>query len=168
MTQAVRQENSERIVPIFDRDHPIRSTGEMRTWYTGRPCERTKHSHINVCVYDSTWEASDAFVLDNSEEVGAWVKNDHLGYEVLYIYRGVVGKYRPDFLARLKKGGMLVVETKGEDSEKDKVKRQYLDEWTRAVSAHGGFGQWRWAVARHPGEVRDILLGAVGHEGGVS
>ncbi|CAF0694762.1 hypothetical protein MPNT_170059 [Candidatus Methylacidithermus pantelleriae] len=52
--EAVRQENTERLMPAFDRDHPIRSTGDMRTWYTGKPCERTRKSHINVCVYDST------------------------------------------------------------------------------------------------------------------
>ncbi|MFH1738084.1 MAG: DEAD/DEAH box helicase family protein, partial [bacterium] len=51
--EAVRQDNTERLTPVFDRDHPIRATGEMRTWYTGKPCEQTKKSHINVCVYDS-------------------------------------------------------------------------------------------------------------------
>ena len=104
---AVQHENTERLTPVFDRDHPIRSTGEMRTWYTGKPCERTRKSHINVCVYDSTWEASDAFVLDDSKRVTAWAKNDHLGFEVLYVYRGVVRKYRPDFLALLTSGDML-------------------------------------------------------------
>jgi len=84
----VRQENTERLTPVFDRDYPIRSTGDMRTWYTGKPCERTKRSHINVCVYDSAWEASDAFVLDDSNDVEAWVKNEHLGFEILYVYRG--------------------------------------------------------------------------------
>jgi type III restriction enzyme len=156
--EAVRQENTERLTPIFDRDHPIRSTGDMRTWYTGKPCERTKKSHINVCVYDSTWEASDAFVLDDSEAVAAWVKNDHLGFEVLYVYRGVVRKYRPDFIVRLKNGEYLVLETKGQDTEQDQVKRRYLDEWTQAVNAHGGFGHWRWAVAHHPGDIRDVLM----------
>lgn len=156
--EAVRQENTERLAPVFDRDHPIRSTGEMRTWYTGKPCERTRRSHINVCVYDSTWEASDAFVLDDSDAVSAWVKNDHLGFEVLYVYRGVVRKYRPDFLVRLANGDMLVLETKGQDAEQDKVKRRYLDEWTQAVNAHGGFGRWRSAVALHPGVIRDILM----------
>jgi type III restriction enzyme len=156
--EAVRQENTEKLTPVFDRDHPIRFTGDMRTWYTGRPCERTKKSHINVCVYDSPWEASDAFVLDNSEAVIAWVKNDHLGFEVLYVYRGVVRKYRPDFLVRLKSGDMLILETKGQDTEQDRVKRHYLDEWTQAVNAHGGFGHWRWAVAHHPGEIWDILM----------
>jgi type III restriction enzyme len=156
--EAVRQENTERFTPVFDRDHPIRSTGEMRTWYTGKPCERTRKSHINVCIYDSTWEASDAYVLDTSDEVAAWVKNDHLGFEVLYVYRGVVRKYRPDFLVRLTNGDYLVLETKGQDTEQDQVKRRYLDEWVQAVNAHGGFGHWRWAVAQHPGEIRDVLL----------
>jgi type III restriction enzyme len=53
--ESVRQQNTERLTPVFDRDHPIRSTSEMRTWYTSKPCERTRKSHINVCVYDSTW-----------------------------------------------------------------------------------------------------------------
>ncbi len=163
---AVRQENTERLVPVFDRDHPIRSTAEMRTWYTGKPCERTRKSHINVCVYDSTGEASDAFALDNNETVNAWVKNDHLGFEVLYIYHGVIHKYRPDFLVRLANGDMLILETKGQDTEQDQVKRRYLDEWTKAVNEHGGFGQWRWAVAKHPGEIRDILMQGVEDKAG--
>ncbi|AAM72953.1 MAG TPA: type III restriction endonuclease subunit R [Chlorobaculum sp.] len=164
--EAVRQENTERLTPVFDRDHPIRSTDEMRTWYTGKPCERTRKSHINVCVYDSTWEAADAFALDNSDAVATWVKNDHLGFEILYVYRGVVRKYRPDFLVRLADGEMLVLETKGQDTEQDRVKRRYLDEWTQAVTAHGGFGRWRWAVAQHPGEIRDILMQGEGARAG--
>lgn len=154
---AIRQDNTERLEPIFDRDHPIRSTGDMRTWYTGKPCQRTRHSHINVAVLDSTWEASDAFALDESPHVTAWVKNDHLGFEIYYVYRGVVRKYRPDFLIKLATGEMLVLETKGIDDEEAQVKRRYLDEWTRAVSAHGGFGRWRHGVAQRPGAVRDLL-----------
>jgi len=156
--EAVRYENTERLEPIFDRDHPIRATGEMRTWYTGKPCERTKRSHINVCVYDSSWEAADAFALDESDAVAAWVKNDHLGFEVLYVYRGVVRKYRPDFLVRLVSGDTLILETKGQDTEQDRVKRRYLDEWVRAVNTKGGFGHWRWATAYQPGQIKDILL----------
>lgn len=129
----------------------------MRTWYTGKPCERTKKSHINVCVYDSTWESSDAYVLDTSDAVDAWAKNDHLGFEVHYVYRGVVRKYRPDFLVRLKNGEMLVLETKGQDTEQDRVKRRYLEEWIQAVNAHGGFGRWAAAVVKNPGEIHDIL-----------
>ena len=89
--------------------------------------------------------------------MAAWVKNDHLGFEVLYIYRGVVHKYRPDFLIRLASGEMLVLETKGQDTEQDRVKRQSVDEWVNAVNAHGDFGRWRWDVARRPGDIQDIL-----------
>ncbi|MBE2197638.1 MAG: DEAD/DEAH box helicase family protein [Anaerolinea sp.] len=155
--EAVRQENTEQLTPVFDRDHPIRTTSEMRTWYTGKPCERTEKSHINVCVYDSAWEASDAFWLDNNPHVAAWAKNDHLGFEILYIYRGVVRKYRPDFLVRLVNGDMLILETKGQYTEQDQVKWRYLQEWTQAVNTHGGFGHWRWDVTYRPGEIRDTL-----------
>ncbi|HAZ30843.1 TPA: type III restriction endonuclease subunit R, partial [Candidatus Acetothermia bacterium] len=156
--EAIRFENAERLEPVFDRDHPIRSTAGMSTWYTGKPCERTERSHINFCVYDSTWESSEAFELDRNALVEAWVKNDHLGFEVLYLYRGVVRKYRPDFLIRLTSGDMLVLETKGQDTEQDRVKCRFLDEWVKAVNAHGGFGRWHWAVARQPGVVKDALL----------
>lgn len=156
--EAVRLENTEFLTPVFDRDHPIRATGDMRTWYTGKPCERTRKSHINVCVYDSTWEASDAFALDDADAVAAWAKNDHLGFEMLYVYRGVVRKYRPDFLVRLVNGEMFVLETKGRDTEQDRVKRRYLDEWTQAVNAHGAFGRWRSAAAMYPGEIKDLFI----------
>ena len=155
--EAIRFANTERLEPVFDRDRPIRSTGDMGTWYTGKPCERTCRSHINFCVHDSGWEASEAFELDRNSAVAAWVKNDHLGFEVLYVYRGVVRKYRPDFIIRLTSGKHLVLETKGRDSEQNQTKRRFLDEWAKAVNAHGGFGLWSWDVSRNPGDVKDIL-----------
>ncbi len=155
--QAIRFDNTESIVPVFDNDRPIRSTGDMRTWYTGKPCEYTKKSHINFCVFDSTWEASEAFELDRNPDVDAWVKNDHLGFEILYMFKGVVLKYRPDFIIRLKSGKHLVLETKGQDTQKDRTKREFLAEWVRAVNEHGGFGQWDWAVSTHPKDVERII-----------
>jgi type III restriction enzyme len=155
--EAIRFENTEALEPVFDQDHPIRSTGDMGTWYTGKPCEYTKRSHINFCVYDSTWEASEAFDLDRNPAVAAWVKNDHLSFEVLYIYKGVVRKYRPDFLIRLASGTTLVLETKGQDTEQDQTKRRFLDEWVKAVNAHRGFGHWCWDVSRNPADIKDII-----------
>ena len=155
--EAIRFENTERLELVFDRDHPFRSTADMKTWWTGKPCAYTKRSHINSCVYDSTWEASEAFEFDRNPAVDAWVKNDHLGFEVLYVYRGVVRKYRPDFLIRLRSGTMLVLETKGQDSEQSRTKRRFLDEWTRAANQHGGFGRWSWDVSEDPGDIKDVL-----------
>ncbi|MEW6181731.1 MAG: BPTD_3080 family restriction endonuclease [Bacillota bacterium] len=155
---AIRSENTEAVVPVFDGERPIRSTGDMRPWYTSKPCEYTKKSHINLCVFDSAWEASDAFELDRNPNVAAWVKNDHLGFEVLYVYKGVVRKYRPDFIIRLITGEFLILETKGQETEQDKRKHESLDEWVKAVNAQGGFGRWRWAVTREPGEITVVLV----------
>ncbi len=73
------------------------------------------------------------------------------------MYKGIVRKYRPDFLVRLTSGEMLVLETKGQDTEQDRVKWQYLNEWVQGVNSHGGFGTWKWAVAKQPGEITRIL-----------
>ncbi len=154
---AVRVENTERLEPVFDRDHPIRSTANMATWYTGKPCNLTDRSHINMCVYDSTWEASEAFELDYNRLVNAWVKNDHLGFEVLYVYRGVVRKYRPDFIIRLRSGNTLILETKGQPDEQSYSKHRALEQWIEAVNQHGGFGRWSADVSYSPGDIKDIL-----------
>ncbi len=159
--EAIRFENTESIIPIFDSDHPIRSTGNMQTWYTGKPCEYTKRSHINFCVFDSTWEASEAFELDRNPYVEAWVKNDHLGFEIHYIFSGVVKKYRPDFIIRLKTGKFLILETKGQDTQQDKTKREFLDEWVISVNEYGGFGIWQWAVSNDTADVAGILEDAI-------
>ncbi len=108
-------------------------------------------------MYDSAWEASDAFHLDSSPVVAAWVKNDHLGFEILYIYKGVVHKYRPDFIIRLQSDDMLVLETKGQDTMQDQTKRRFLREWAKAVNDHGGFGRWHTAVSTTPDDIQDIL-----------
>ena len=155
---AVRVENTERLEPVFDRDHPIRSTTNMPTWYTGKPCHFTDRSHVNMCVFDSTWEASEAYELDHNPLVDAWVKNDHLGFEVLYVYRGVVRKYRPDYIIRLKTGNMLVLETKGQPDQQTQGKRRTLEQWAQAVNQHGGFGRWSADESTDPGDVKDILL----------
>ncbi len=163
---AVRVENTERLEPVFDRDHPIRSTANMATWYTGRPCHVTERSHINMCVYDSAWEASEAFELDHNPVVDAWVKNDHLGFEVLYVYRGIVRKYRPDFIIRLKSGNLLVLETKGQPDEHSRVKCRALEQWTHAVNQHGGFGWWAADVSYNPDDIKEILVKHARTEGG--
>lgn len=111
----------------------------MRRWCTSCPCELRKKSHTNVAVYDSTGEATESFALDYSDHVDAWVKNDHLGFEVLNVYRGVVKKYRPDFLIRLRSGSLLVLEVKGVDSDENLAKRDFLAEWVTAVNCQSGF-----------------------------
>jgi type III restriction enzyme len=100
-------------------------------------------------------------IWDRNSNVDAWVKNDHLGFEIIYIFKGVVKKYRPDFIVRLKSGEHLILETKGQQSEKDKAKRGFLEEWVRAVNQHGGFGKWRPGLSQHPDDLAEILNSVV-------
>ena len=154
---AIRAENTEKLVPIFDKEMPIKSTGKMVTWYTSKPCELTDRSHISHVVYDSSWEASESYELEHNEAVDSWAKNDHLGFVISYLYKGVVSSYYPDFLIRLKSGKMLVLEVKGVDDEKNRTKRAALREWIDAVNSDGRFGRWESDVSFRPSDIKDIL-----------
>lgn len=156
--EVIRFENTQTLELVIDTDRPIRSTGDMMTWYTARPWEYTNKSHINRCVFDSTWEASEAYELERNKEVAAWVKNDHLGFAIYYSYQGVVHAFYPDYLIRLTNGNYLVLEVKGKDDQQNRSKREFLDEWVKAVNAQGGFGVWQWDVSRNPSDVPNILM----------
>ena len=72
----------------------------------------------------------------------------------------IVHRYRPGFIIRLKTEDFLVLETKGQDSDQDKTKRTFLDEWVKAMNEASGFGKWSWAVSTKPGGVVGILARA--------
>ena len=133
----IRSENTEKLTPVFDKEKPIRSTQDIRTWYTSKPFEWTDKSHISHCVYDSGWEAGDAYYFERSDLVQSFVKNDHLGLTIIYNHNGVIRKYYPDFILRLANDNHMVLETKGIDSQQNQTKREYLNEWTKAVNNHG-------------------------------
>ncbi|MGH7289330.1 MAG: DEAD/DEAH box helicase, partial [Myxococcota bacterium] len=154
---AIRPENAIRRELVLDRERPIRATGDMQPWYTAKPCAAAERSHLNFCVYDSAWEAGEAHTLDHDPQVMAWAKNDHLGFEVTYLFQGGVHKFRPDFLMRLANDTRLVLEVKGQDSQKDRAKRGYLAEWVQAVNEHGGFGRWAADVSLSPSDLHDLL-----------
>lgn len=154
----IRAENTEKLLPVFDRETPIRSTSDMRAWFTSRPCEQLEKSHISHCVYDGGWEATEARFLEKSELVASFAKNDHLGFVILYNYNGVIRKYYPDFLIRLTNGDYLVLEVKGQDSQREQTKREYLKEWVEAVNGQGGFGKWHCGVSFEPPDIERQLM----------
>ena len=166
----VRQQNTERLQPVFDEEAPIGSTADMRTWYTTKPCQPVARSQISHAVVDSSWEQYVVNVLDTSEHVAAWARNDHLGFHIHYLWNGSRRRYVPDFLIRLCNGRMLVLEIKGRDSPQDRQKREALGEWVQAVNSHGGFGTWCRDVVFEPAQIHDILDRhcSVAHAGHVS
>ena len=160
----IRAVNTTQLTPIFDKEHPIRSTHDIRTWWTSKKCEPFDKSHINFVVCDSTWEFLEARTINDSKVVKSFVKNDHLGFAIIYNYQGIVNRYFPDFIIKLTTGENLIIETKGQDKDKDKTKRAFLDEWCRAVNQHGGFGKWSWAVSFNPNDFEEKIINATNKE----
>jgi len=37
------------------------------------------------------------------------------------------------------------------------TKREFLDEWVRAVNQHGVFGEWDWDMSTNPDDVEGII-----------
>jgi len=155
--EAIKFENTESKSLEFDPDKPIKYTGDMRPWHTKKPNDYSKKSHINYAVHDSRWEAYTVFELERNSSVTSWVKNDHLGFGIDYIYNGIIHTYYPDFLIRLKNGITLVLEIKGIDSDQNRTKRSFLNEWVGAVTEDGRFGVWTSDVAFAQSEVKGIL-----------
>nr|WP_207190994.1 DEAD/DEAH box helicase family protein [Halochromatium salexigens] len=153
----VREQNTEQLTPVFDEEDPIGATSQMRTWYTSKPCFPTQKSQISHLVGDSAWEGHAANVLESRDEVIAYAKNDHLGFQIYYLWAGSRRRYVPDFLIRLANGQQLALEIKGTDSPQNQAKREALSEWVSAINSSGGFGHWAWDVAFQPSEVQDII-----------
>lgn len=158
IAKAIVVQNTNEYRLIYDTSEPVRFTRDCGAWYTSKPRTAAKKSHINFCVCDSTWEEAAARALDKTSSVAAWVKNDHLGFEIDYLHKGAVRKYIPDFLVKFDNGRHLVLEVKGIERDKDKEKWAALDEWCKAVSwENNNFGTWTWAVSKDPNDIEDIL-----------
>lgn len=150
-------EQTENIAPVFDPNKRVRSTVDMPTWFTSKPCTITKTSQISHCVFDSAWEATEAYVIEKNPHVVAWAKNDHLGFEILYTFDGVIHKYTPDFLIKLDNGKTLVLETKGQMTRKDVEKRKAMSAWVNVVNSISEFGTWCNDVSFNVADVDGII-----------
>ena len=56
----------------------------------------------------------------------AWVKNDHIGFEITYSFNGIIHKFRQDYLVRLTNGKTLILEVKGQDDQQQQTKREFF------------------------------------------
>lgn len=157
LLQSVFEQNRTQLTPIFNEENSIGSTGQMRTWYTTKPNFIAAKSHISHLVGDSSWEGHAANIFEKSTAVMSYAKNDHLGFQIQYLWSGSRRRYVPDFLVKYANGKMLALEIKGVDSPQNKAKRYALEEWVAAVNQTGGFGQWSYDVAFKPGEIEDII-----------
>lgn len=155
--KSISSDNSENIIPVYDRFEKVNSTGDMPRWWTAKPNQITKKSHINRCTFDSTWEDSAAYHLDKNPDVKAWAKNDHLGFSIYYLYNGEIKRYLPDFLIKLNNDVNLILEIKGKFTEQDKAKKEALNDWIKAVNNAKEFGRWECDISKNPADIDGII-----------
>lgn len=136
----------------------VRSTSDMKPWYTSKHTSHAPKTPVNLAVYDdTTWEITTGYKLEKNDYVVSWAKNDHLGFSVKYIYDGSLHDYYPDFLVVLQNGITLILEIKGKDDARNKVKWEALNEWIGAVNLDGNFGIWAHDVAFDPTSISTII-----------
>jgi type III restriction enzyme len=148
------------LVPLVRRFMPIGTTAEVdfatRKVVMDPPPIK---SHVNHVVLDgprgNSWEEEVAQILEGHSRVAAYVKNDHLGFEIPYVHEGRTHRYVPDFLVRLVRADddpvesrTLIVEVSGgrkkaHDPVPVAVKATTArDRWCRSVNNYGGYGRW--------------------------
>jgi len=52
---------------------------------------------------------------------------------------------------------MLILEVKGVKKERDLSKKDFLDEWIKAVNEYGGFGEWHHEMIENSGQTKKLI-----------
>ena len=166
-----------RILPMLDPFDPLGST-ERVSFLTRKQAiptepDRCEVSHVVLDGRDgNAWEALMASYAEGSKHVAAYVKNDHLGFEIPYLHLGTRHDYVPDFLLRLKQREedvvrTLIVEVSGGEKRlkmpdlTDMKVTAARDLWCRAVNNHGGFGIWGYLEVINPNQFKVELDAAI-------
>lgn len=146
---------------ILEPYNPRGSTAHV-SFRTTKPVYRTapEKSHVNYVVYDSSWEAELARVVEAHPRVRAYVKNQGLQFEVPYRDGAIPKKYLPDFIVQIDDGlGAddplnLIVETKGFRGLDAQLKAETMANfWVPSVNNLGSFGRWAFAEFRDVYEI---------------
>jgi len=155
----IRSSSKDAPLAILDPVRPKRSTATAMTWYTSRKTQPVNKSQISHIVVDSGWEGSLAFELERNriKDLISWVKNDHLGFEIFYLWQGQTHTYYPDYIIKFGNARHLLLEVKGQTKEQDKAKWQAAKEWVEALNVNGNFGKWEFKVLDNPKNVFDVV-----------
>jgi len=154
------------VLPVQRSFEPVGSTADVDFFTTkavfGTSADRC---HVTFVPLDgpggNSWERAVAKALDTIPGVGAYVKNDHLGFSVPYTHEGITRQYVPDFLVRLDgcDDGMprtLIVEVSGGQKSPGPTAEKAMttrESWVPAVNAHGGFGIWGYCELGRVSEI---------------
>ena len=130
---------------IIDESRPYIKTGDLNPWMTSKKTQKIEFSHINNMVVDSKFEGlfcQELERLAKNKKIISWVKNDHIGFKVWYVFKGEVHSYYPDFIIKINDQKNLIIETKGIKDDQDEYKWNALKEWCLAVNSSQKYGNW--------------------------
>ena len=147
------------LLPILNRYRSVGTT-EKVDFVTTRAVVPSAKSQINAVVLHSGWEAEATKILDESDLVEGFARNDHLGLTIAYEYLAVGHSYEPDFIVKMKGGLNLILEIKGfevHEPEKTNAKHEAAKKWVRAVNNLKDFGKWDFLVCRETNKLVDLL-----------
>ena len=154
----IRSSSKEAPALILDPVRPVRSTATAMMWWTSKPTQPVKKSQISHIVIDSGWEKVGLeFERNRIPGLISWVKNDHLGFEIFYLWQGQIKTYYPDYIIKFENNRHLILEIKGQITEQDKAKWQAAKEWVNAVNANGSFGTWEFKVLDDPKNLFEVV-----------
>ena len=131
----------------------------MNPWMTSKKTQPIESSHINNMVIDSNFEAEFSQHLErlgSSEKILSWVKNDHLGFKIWYVFKGEVKTYYPDFIIKIDEDNFLIIETKGLKKDQDEFKWNAIKEWVIAIN-NLNFGNWRFETILKKEDFKKII-----------
>lgn len=94
--------------------------------------EKCVHS---ACFFDSNDELKLATMLEEADDVAAWLWNDQggVGFRIQYSYEGRMPYYYPDFLVRLTDGSLYIIESKGSIRERDRAKQTRAERYANIL-----------------------------------
>ncbi|MBI3289862.1 DEAD/DEAH box helicase family protein [Candidatus Microgenomates bacterium] len=154
----IKSSSKELPTAVMDPVRPVRSTASAMTWYTSKPTQPVKRSQLSHIVIDSGWEKIGLeFERSRIPRLVSWAKNDHLGFEIFYLWQGQTHTYYPDFILRFEGERHLILEVKGKLTDQDKAKWAAAEEWVKAVNANGNFGTWEFKVLKDPKDLFETV-----------
>jgi type III restriction enzyme len=142
------------LLPILRRFDGQGSTDDVY-FVTRKAAIEAAKSHVSHVVLDgvkgNTWEEIIALRCELHPRVAAYVKNDHLDFDIPYTWQGKSHRYVPDFLVRLVPDDpddgvrTLIIEVSGGMKSPGPTKAKAAtarDQWCTAVNNDGRFGRW--------------------------
>jgi type III restriction enzyme len=144
----------DRLLPLYRRFDGQGSTDDVSFTTRKVVIDATK-SHVSHVTLDgpkgNSWEERVAGLLERDARVAAYVKNDHLDFDIPYVHAGQSHRYIPDFLVRLADepgddlARTLIVEVSGSQKSPGPTAAKAntaRNQWCTAVNNDGKFGRW--------------------------